>query len=129
LTPSEKAKDARLRRIYKTTLDAVTAQLKEQGGGCAICGRSATKYIMNLDHSHDCCGSKRKDKNKDYCGLCNRGLLCYICNRKVIGAIERWKKLGVDVERAIEYLRHWDRVLLDRGAYAKKESKKAVRKK
>ncbi len=127
MTPAERAKDKRLRRIYKTTLEAVQAQIKEQGGGCAICGRSAAKFIIYQDHAHDCCGSKKKDKNKDYCGLCNRGQLCYLCNRKVVGAIERWEKWGVEVERVVEYLRHWNRILIQRGAYeARKEKSKAV---
>ena len=126
MTPSEKARDARLRRIYKKTLAESKAELAEQGGGCAICGRSAKQFIMNQDHAHDCCGSKKKDKNKDYCGLCNRGQLCYLCNRKVVGAIERWAKWGVEVERVVEYLRHWNRILIQRGAYARKEKSKAV---
>jgi len=129
MTAAERAKDKRLRRIYKTTLAAVQAQIVEQGGGCAICGRSATKFIMNTDHAHDCCGAKRKDKNKDYCGLCTRGQLCYLCNRKVVGAIERWAKWGVDVERVVEYLRHWNRILIQRGAYAKARKEKAISRK
>jgi hypothetical protein len=125
VTPAERAKDARLRRIYKTTLLAVTEQIIEQGGGCAICGRSATKFIMNTDHAHDCCGAKRKDKNKDYCGKCTRGQLCYLCNRKVVGAIEKWAKWGIEVERVIAYLKKWDAILRQRGAYAKKAKGKA----
>jgi hypothetical protein len=125
MTSAERAKDLRLRTIYQMTLEQHNAKREEQGNKCAICGRDFSKFQAYQDHSHDCCARKKGR----YCGKCNRALLCFICNKKVIGSIERWEKLGVDIEVAIEYLRHWSRVLTLRGAYAAKKETPKLRKK
>ena len=122
MTPSEKARDARLRRIYKKTLAESKAELAEQGGGCAICGRSAKQFIMNQDHWHGCCAAKRKDKNKDYCGKCCRGQLCFLCNKYVIGVLERQKLPAIElVEKILAYLKKWDVILKERGVCKRKK--------
>lgn len=71
----DKAADSRLKREYY--VPGFTFGLKEynkliqfQGGGCAICGKKATKIRLAVDHCH--CGPNA--------GLL-RGLLCMRCNR------------------------------------------------
>ena len=44
MTASEKAADARLRRVYKKTLADKLKEIAAQGGGCAICGRPYPEY-------------------------------------------------------------------------------------
>jgi len=85
LTVKERAADLRLRRLYKRTLSWYNKTLKEQGGGCEICGRPPKNLRLNIDHDHSCC------KKPPVCGKCVRGLLCMICNHKVIGMIEKFK--------------------------------------
>ena len=63
-------------------------QLKEQGGGCWICHRPPKKKRLAGDHSH--LTGKR------------RALLCYVCNRFLVGAIERFR---VDPERLALYFK------------------------
>lgn len=71
LTAKEKAKDARLRREFHTTL----AQYKKIAGfqncRCGMCKRPASDFKngLALDHDHKT-------------GLV-RGLLCHICNRRL----------------------------------------------
>ena len=88
MTSAERIKDRRQQRIYKQTLAEFEAKKAAQNNQCEICGRSFDEFIANQDHDHQCCPAKRKDKNKDYCGKCNRGVLCYICNRWVISKID-----------------------------------------
>jgi hypothetical protein len=122
LTTAERAQDARLRRIYKKTLADKIREIKEQGGGCAICGRPYPQYILSQDHDHACCKRPRgkKGNTATFCGLCNRGWLCYLCNRWAIGALEYMAKVNIPAERAFEYLKKWHRVIKERGGYAPK---------
>jgi hypothetical protein len=53
---------------------------KAQDGCCAICRRPPKKIRLAVDHDHK--GSGRTSV---------RALLCMICNRKVIGVIERYR--------------------------------------
>jgi hypothetical protein len=48
--------------------------LAAQGGACAICGSEPGDQVLQVDHSHACCPSKKS------CGHCIRGLLCRACN-------------------------------------------------
>lgn len=69
LTAKEKAKDARLRREFHTTLAEYTTIGTFQKGRCGMCKRPASDFQngLALDHNHKT-------------GLV-RGLLCHICNR------------------------------------------------
>lgn len=110
MTP-EQTKDKRLRDIYNSSLEKHNALMKEQGHCCAICQRPFVKgagpggfkcetYTAFQDHDHACC-PRRLHK---FCGQCNRGLLCYTCNKFVVGVIEKMK---IPVERLLDYLQKW----------------------
>jgi hypothetical protein len=72
---------SKLKRLYGLTVADYYAMLKEQGGGCAICGTTdptlgirrtyarGTRAAFDVDHNHET-GKVR-------------GLLCSICNRLV----------------------------------------------
>lgn len=60
-------------KCFQITLEEYDAILAEQGGGCGICGRSPKPgKSLAVDHDHRT-------------GLI-RGLLCFLCNRRVLGA-------------------------------------------
>lgn len=124
LSKSEKAQDARLRRIYKKTLSQKLAEIAAQGGGCAICGRPYPKYTLSQDHDHDCCKRPRgkKGNTATFCGKCNRGWLCYLCNRWAIGALEYMARLNppIPAEKAFAYLKEWKQKIKERGGYEPK---------
>jgi hypothetical protein len=68
-------------------------------GACKLCSYKPiregryTRYALEIDHDHSCCGSGRKRK----CGNCIRGLLCQDCNI-MIGRYEKCKgKLVIPV--------------------------------
>ncbi|KKL81777.1 hypothetical protein LCGC14_1991340 [marine sediment metagenome] len=56
-----------LQRLYGITLEDYERMLKEQGGGCAICGVAPKKLSHAVDHNH------KTGKV--------RGILCHMCNR------------------------------------------------
>jgi hypothetical protein len=60
-------RNQQLKRYYKITLDEYEAMLKDQGGGCAICGKLEELKAMPVDHCHS--------TNKF------RGILCHWCNK------------------------------------------------
>jgi hypothetical protein len=60
-------KHARAKRDGIARLGGYEAQLKSQGGGCAICGKPPKTRKLNIDHDH-LTGAVR-------------GLLCHRCNR------------------------------------------------
>jgi Recombination endonuclease VII len=126
LTSSERAKDKRLQRIYKMTLDQQKELREEQNNTCAGCGRDFNKYTPFQDHLHKCCPRKLKE----FCGKCNRGLLCYLCNKFVVGTLERGQPLPPLelLARITAYFQKWEPILKARGAYEVKE-KSTVRKK
>jgi len=103
LTTSEEAKDKRLKKIYKKSLAEFNAQVEEQDGGCAICGRSFVEFTAFQDHDHRCCPRKLKE----YCGKCCRGVLCFLCNKFVVGIVERQK---VPVDKLLEYVNKWKHI-------------------
>jgi hypothetical protein len=78
MTPQEKAKDRRLRRIYGITLAEYKKLLAVQSGVCFICGRAPAATALHVDHKH-----LVRDKRRP--GLAKRpmvrGLLCWRCNR------------------------------------------------
>lgn len=65
----EHRKDLALRRLYGITIDIWFMMLKAQGGTCAICHRKGRKLFVDHDHK-----TGRV-----------RGLLCYVCNRRLLG--------------------------------------------
>lgn len=69
------------------TLEWYDDKLLEQCGGCAICGRRPARIRLAVDHCH--------------LSGAIRGLLCYICNRKVLGVIEKFK---IDPRKIVAYL-------------------------
>ena len=52
MTPKERAKDQRLRKLYRWTLEMYNALGEAQGWKCAGCGREAKNMPLNLDHQH-----------------------------------------------------------------------------
>lgn len=70
---------ARKNRIYKEhdiTCEEYETLLKKQNGRCAICRRK-DKRALSVDHDHSHCPGEQS------CRLCNRGLLCNRCNKKL----------------------------------------------
>ena len=120
MTASQVAKDRRLQKIYKTTLAAQNEQFLLQGGCCAICSRpfwpnhdkNGKSFTAYQDHCHQCCPRRLKS----YCGNCNRGLLCYICNKYLVGIVE---KMNLPVDKLLAYIEFWKEELKKKGAYAK----------
>jgi recombination endonuclease VII len=129
MTSSEKAKDRRLQKTYKLTLEQQNEQLKEQDYECEICGRpfppkhdeKGKTFTPQQDHDHKCCPRRLKQ----FCGLCNRGLICYPCNKFVVGVIER---LNIPIEKVAAYIKKWGAILISRGAYEPKLPIKKIRK-
>lgn len=69
----EEARRVRLDSIFSITPEEYAQILAEQGGGCGICGRAPTVGKRHaVDHDHQS-------------GFV-RGLLCYPCNKRVVGA-------------------------------------------
>jgi hypothetical protein len=72
---------------YKITVEEYEKRLKEQNGGCAICGTAPTKERrLCVDHDHET-------------GVI-RGLLCYSCNI-ALGHFQDSRSL---LQRAVDYL-------------------------
>jgi hypothetical protein len=91
MTTKEKAKDARLKRIYGKSLSWYNKQFKKQGGVCAMCSRPPKRLGLFVDHNH---------KSGQV-----RALLCMICNRKILGLIEKYK---IVPQRIVDYLKQYD---------------------
>lgn len=75
-------------RIPQLSDEAYAAQLEKQNGSCWICGRLPTRRRLAGDHNH-LTGSRR-------------GLLCAVCNYKVVGVIEHYR---IPPERIAAYFR------------------------
>ena|ERR1035437_3314032 len=130
MTPDE-AKDKRLRTVYKTTLAEQNVQREEQHNACALCGRSFLLYRAFQDHWHACCHPSKK--LLEYCGKCNRGILCYLCNKYVIGMLEGVATQGKSpipiiafCKNILAYFEKWEPILAARGACAKEKVKKVA---
>lgn len=131
MTSKEKAQDKRLREIYKSSLEERNIKLTHQSYCCDICGRPFVKgasaaewdkefYTSFQDHYHGCCPRRLKK----FCGLCNRGILCYICNKFVVGVLEMKK---IDANRLATYMNKWASMHKERDEAKEKDT--AVRKK
>ena len=124
MTSRERAKDKRLRDVYNTTLEAQNKQRDEQKNSCAICGRDFAHFTPFQDHEHKCCPRRKKK----FCGRCNRGLLCFLCNKYVVGVIERQcsannvKLTPIEfLNRIKEYFEYWNPILKQKGCYEEKK--------
>jgi hypothetical protein len=93
---AQRSQRNRLLRDRRMSKGQYTERLKEQRNVCAICGQEDNNRLLAIDHNHACCIGEKS------CGLCNRGLLCNRCNKK-LAAIEDKKFL----EAAIAYLEKW----------------------
>ena len=80
-----------LKKNYGITVEEYDALLEKQGGVCAICKRPPKKVRLAVDHDHGQTGRESV-----------RGLLCWICNKKIVGMIDRHK---VDPHAVLVYLR------------------------
>lgn len=93
---------SRKNRIFKEhdiSAEEYEKKLREQSGKCAICGRKDTR-ALSVDHDHTHCAGEKS------CRLCNRGLLCNKCNKKLAALEElKWK------EKAEKYLQNWKKKL------------------
>jgi hypothetical protein len=130
LSSAERAKDRNLQRVYKKTLAQKHVEIAEQGGGCAICGRPYPEYTLYQDHDHNCCNPPRGKKARakaTFCGKCNRGWLCYICNRFVIGALEYAESVRVPIAKVMPYLTEWNQRIKERGGYEPKQPVKTTK--
>jgi len=80
-------RDARLRRVFGLSSDDYTAMLADQGGGCALCGRTPPPgRSLHVDHNHET-------------GVV-RGLLCFRCN----AGIGQFREDKLRLADAIVYL-------------------------
>lgn len=135
MTTKDRAADLRLRRLYGITLVEYNRQLKKQGSCCAICRRPPAKNRLAVDHNHKVERAKVTARRSFDVWVATapsegvgsymhttkaaavaevklilkrrsvRGLLCMVCNRKVLGAMERFK---VRPDAVIEYLQQYD---------------------
>jgi hypothetical protein len=81
-------RDAYLRKKYKITEAIYKKMLAVNGGKCWICIRLPKKSVLNVDHDH---------KTGQV-----RGLLCFFCNKYMIG--RRRREHAHLFERAAQYL-------------------------
>jgi hypothetical protein len=79
VTPEETKRDGDLRRLYGITLADYRRLLTHQGGVCAICRRPPVNRALHVDHDHTT--------------KVVRGLLCFDCNRHLVGRQRHPEKL------------------------------------
>ncbi len=86
-----KRRREQLKRYYGMTLEEYQDKLKQQGGGCAICGRMEGLRDMPVDHCH-----KQGHIRGILCHWCNKGLGQFFDNpenlRKAANYIDSWVK-------------------------------------
>lgn len=80
-----------LKRYYGMTLEEYQQKLKDQGGGCSICGRMESLKDMPVDHCHT-----QGHIRGILCHYCNKGLGQFFDNpnnlRKAADYIDKWVK-------------------------------------
>lgn len=128
MTSKEAARDKRLRYVYNESLEEFNKKMEEQDFKCPLCGRLFSQFQPYQDHDHKCCPRRLKR----FCGKCNRGLLCFICNKYAMGVIEKLSNLEqpVDFEKVLAYIKEWNEKIKAKGGYAPKaepKKKKAKR--
>lgn len=73
----------RVASIYGITIEFYWELYEFQGGKCYICERAYGKTKrLAVDHDHSCTTGHDKEVA---CQECVRGLLCTMCNRKIVG--------------------------------------------
>lgn len=77
--------------------------LKAQGGVCAICGKTPSSGRFNTDHQHGRQRGKWQDMEPHQRKALLRGLLCWTCNRLIVGRGVTIAKLRA----AVAYLEGW----------------------
>ncbi len=82
------ARKSRLKLEFGMTVEEYDALLEFQKGVCKLCGVAPTAKRLAVDHCHET-------------GRI-RGLLCFMCNRNLIGLIER---KGINPEEIVNYMR------------------------
>ncbi len=117
MTKQEKAKDKRLQKIYKRSLAEFNAMLEEQGNKCDICGKPFPEYVAFQDHFHKCCPRSLEE----YCGKCNRGGLCFQCNKFCVGIMERQ---NIPIEGLYKYMKKWEHLNVLEKPKSEKRKKK-----
>lgn len=127
LTTAEIARDRRLKSIYGMSLEDFNKKMEEQNSACVLCKRPFSQFQPYQDHDHKCCPPGRKVQRK-YCGKCNRGLLCFLCNKYAIGLMEKvntsTSKYQIDFVKAVAYLAEWTTVIKSKGGYEPKTKAK-----
>lgn len=83
-----KAKDRYLYKTYGITIEDYERMFEAQDHRCAICLNVPKLKMLNVDHRHV---KNYKDlpaceKKKEV-----RGLLCFFCNKYLMGAVEHYK--------------------------------------
>ncbi len=73
MTPQEKARAARLKRVYGITVDQYDLLLARQENKCPVCLRHESEFPVRLAVDHD-----------HHSGEV-RGLLCAYCNHRLVG--------------------------------------------
>lgn len=86
---SNQAREKYLQKTYRISSADYEYMLTQQGSRCAICRRLPKARRLSVDHDH------KTGKV--------RGLLCYVCNRKLIGRY-RFEHAWIFL-RASEYLK------------------------
>lgn len=86
---------------YGMTSDDFVSLWNAQDGKCAICGNTPSTGRLCIDHQHGIRGWKKLPNEKRKATV--RGLLCWTCNRLIVGR-------GVTIERlekALEYMKRF----------------------
>lgn len=106
--PKTNPRNAYLKRTYGITLEQYEAMLTLTNGGCWICGKPPKPgKHLNVDHEHP---TKAQRKAGVVFGKV-RGLLCWFCNRYVIGrskadVVWRYRKAAEYLESKIDWRTH-----------------------
>jgi hypothetical protein len=87
MTKKDKAKDYHLKRTYGITLKQYKKMLKDQNNSCKICKRHESEFSNSLAVDHD-------HKTNEI-----RGLLCFVCNKLIVGRHNK-----DSVKKLVEYI-------------------------
>ena len=112
LSKKDKARDKYLQRTYGITLAQYNQLLSSQNDSCGICGKHKSFEGRNLAVDHD------------HVTLEIRGLLCWLCNRRLIG-----KHRDPDLfQSAANYLRQGTGLYAPRNRKRKRTKRKRSKK-
>jgi len=97
-------RDAYLKRKYGISADDYAELLDRQAGVCFICGSRPKTRNLHVDHLHLPGYKKLTPEQKR---KCVRGLLCFQCNKLLMGR-------GMTAAKAIRIVEYWTRFLDDK---------------